>query len=178
MLHHLSIAVEKPLRVAKVLAEILKGQAFEFPSHPDSYIVMSGDTTTDPLPATIEIYPLGTKIVPGHANEPRRFVQHISTFSSFTAVHTTISVPISWPEIQAIATREKWRTLTCDRGAFQVVEFWIEDWLMLELLPKELMADYLTVSQSERLQHGFGPAIVSYTPDASPVPPTRALAVA
>ncbi len=178
MLHHLSIAVEKPLHVAKVLAELLKGQAFEFTSHPDSYIVVSGGTTSDPLTSTIEIYPLGTKIVPGQANEPRRFVQHISTFSSFTAVHTTISVPLSWAEIQAIATREKWRTLKCDRGGFQVIEFWLEDWLMLELLTEELTADYLAVCQSERIQHLFGPAIVSYTEDATPVPPTRALAVA
>ncbi len=178
MLHHLSIAVEKPLRVAKVLAELVKGQAFACTVHPDSYLVVFGGSPTNPLTSTLEIYPLGTKIVPGHANEPRRLIHHISTFSSFTAVHTTISVPVSWTEIQAIARREKWRTLKCDRGGFQVIELWIEDWLMLELLPEELMADYLAFCQSKQIEHVFGPAIVSYAADSSPVPTHRALAVA
>jgi hypothetical protein len=43
MLHHISVAVNDPLYVVEVLAEILHGRVVPFPPNPGSYIVLAGD---------------------------------------------------------------------------------------------------------------------------------------
>lgn len=139
MIHHISLPVQDPIHVAQVLAEIWHGQVLPFPPHPGSYIVIAGDD----YGSLIELYPLGSEIVPGTGEGQASFVQH-SIPSGFYAVHAAISVPASLEEIERIAEREGWRVLPCNRdGLFDVVEFWVENRLMLELLPPTIAPIYL-----------------------------------
>jgi hypothetical protein len=66
-----------------------------------------------------------------------------STISpEFTAIHPAISVPVSQEQIERIARREGWQVRLCDRAPFQVIEFWVENQLMLELLPPSIASRY------------------------------------
>lgn len=139
MIHHISLPVQDPLHVAQVLAEIWQGQALPFPPHPGSYVVIAGDD----YGSLIELYPLGSEIVPGTGEKQASFVQHAIP-AGFYAVHAAISVPTSLEEIERIAKREGWRVLLCSRdGLFDVVEFWVENRLMLEFLPPSIAPTYL-----------------------------------
>lgn len=150
MLHHISLPVENPLHVAQVLAELLKGQAAPFPSHPGSYMVIEGDAHG----TLIELYPAGTELIPGYATHPVGFA--LNAFASpFTGVHAAMSVPINAETIAEIGDREGWRTVTCDRGPFKVIEFWIENKLLLELLPAPLATQYLEFMQPDNLAKFF-----------------------
>ena len=45
--------------------------------------------------------------------------------------------------IAALAAREGWRTVRCSRGGiFEVIELWLENALMVEVLTAEMQADY------------------------------------
>jgi hypothetical protein len=143
MIHHLSIAAENPHRVAEVLAELWGGVAYPFPPHPGSYITMAKDKEG----TAIEVYPLGTELVPGDGEEQAQFCR--GTSSQFSATHVNISVSTSLEKIQQIGAREGWRVLLCNRGPFEVIEFWLENHLMIEVLTPELLLQYIEFAKPE-----------------------------
>lgn len=148
MIHHLSMPAIAPFRVAQVLAEIWGGKAVPFPAHPGSYMVL----TLDEHGTMIEIYPFGTEMVPGLDQEEVVFAVNTVT-SPHSATHAAISVPTSHNQIAQIAAREGWRCVKCDRqGFFEVIELWVENRFLIELLPPSLAAQYVSFMQPQNLQ--------------------------
>ena len=78
MIHHISISAINPQRVAQALAKVMKGQIAPFPPHPGSYFVFPGDEHG----TAIEVYPLGSEIVPGAADEQCMFVHNANASMS------------------------------------------------------------------------------------------------
>src|SRR5262249_57540961 len=70
MIHHISIAVRNPLRVADVLAEILEGQVLPAPPNvpKDSRVVFAGDVHG----TLIEALPYGTELRPDDSEHGMR----------------------------------------------------------------------------------------------------------
>jgi hypothetical protein len=74
--------------------------------------------------------------------------------SAYSATHAAISTLASEAEIIALANREGWRALRCSRdGFFDVIEFWVENRLLLELLPPDIVPKYLAFIQPQALQN-------------------------
>jgi hypothetical protein len=142
MLHHISVSVSNPLHVAEVLAEVMGGRSAPFPPHPGSYIVMAGDEHG----TAIELYPATTQLLPG---EMEAVFLETSVSPHYISVHAAISVPTTQEHIEQIGKREGWLVRLCDRGPFQVIEFWVENRLMLEMLPPTLAAIYLEFAKPE-----------------------------
>ncbi|BBA32791.1 uncharacterized protein sS8_0826 [Methylocaldum marinum] len=139
MIHHISIAARHPEHVAAVLAELLGGLSFPFPVFTGSYIAIADD----PHRTAIEVYPLGTELKPGLEREPVASVDNEAS-SAFTATHAAISVELTEQQIKNIAARESWRAVTCNRGdLFDVVEVWVENRVLIELLTPEMANAYL-----------------------------------
>ncbi|MGF1481280.1 MAG: hypothetical protein ACFB4I_17650 [Cyanophyceae cyanobacterium] len=147
MIHHLSIPVRHPRHVAEVLSELWSGRWLPFPSSQNSYVVFPGDSE---LGTCIELYPLGTELIPGTASHPVQVVKS-SASTHFSEVHAAISVPLNQQQVIAIAQREGWRSLVCQRGlafpkrqaaAYQVIEVWVENRFLLELMTPEMSARY------------------------------------
>lgn len=152
MIHHISIAAKNPLRVAQVIAEVSRGQVFPFFPYPGSYMALPMDEHG----TIIEVLPLEIKIAPGEGDEQSKFVQAANNYREITATHAAISVPISQEEIEAIGKREGWRVLRCNRdGFFDVIEFWLENTVMLELLTPEMTAEYLAMTHPDNLRKVF-----------------------
>jgi hypothetical protein len=149
MIHHISIAVHHPSHVSQVFAEIFQGQSVPFPGHPGSYVALA----FDPQGTMIEFHPFGTALVPGETVNEAANLRPNPVASNYTANHTAISVPVSIAQIQAIAMREGWRMVYCRRGDnyFDVIEFWVENQLLIELLPPEIVNKYLTFMAPESL---------------------------
>ncbi|MGL5807243.1 MAG: hypothetical protein ACRC11_17695, partial [Xenococcaceae cyanobacterium] len=148
MIHHISIPANNPSHVANVLAEIFKGKVGIFPPNQNSYMVMAGDE----YGTLIEIYPTGSEIVPGIDDQQASF-QQSSHSATYAATHAAISVPTSREEIEQIAALQGWRVLPCNRdGLFDVIEFWIENRLMLELLTPEIAGQYLNVMHPSNVE--------------------------
>ncbi len=150
MIHHISIPAKNPLHVAGVLAELFKGYCAPFPSHPDSYVAFAGDE----FGTLVEVYPLGTEMIPGEEDKPIQY-QKPDSINQFIATHAAISIPLDRSQIDSIATRENWRCLRCSRGYFDVIEFWIENAVLLELATPELAQQYTTALAPEKLAEYF-----------------------
>ncbi len=136
MLHHISVAVNNPLHVAQVLAEVLNGRCFPFPIHAGSYITIVEDgfgTAIEFYPIDVQLTPDGIEVGFSSGNLPQ----------VFSSVHAAFSVSASQIQIEAIANREGWLVRHCDRGPFQVIELWVENRFMLEMLPPEMAQTYL-----------------------------------
>jgi hypothetical protein len=149
MIHHISLAVNDPLHVAEVVAELWQGQVIPFPDHPGSYIVL----TLDPHGTAIEFLPKGSILKPAANGDQSAWIADPTPSSNYTATHANIAVPISEAEVYAIADREGWHAMHCERASFfELIEFWIENEVMLELLPPTLMDRYLATMKPENLQ--------------------------
>lgn len=147
MLHHISIAVQNPLHVAQVMAEIMQGQVAPFPFNPGSYVALA----TDDYGTLIEFYPLGSELVP-NTYEGQAGFRLAAQQSQYVSFHAAISVPLNLEEIERIAQREGWRVFPCSReGLFDVIELWVENWLMLELLTPAMTAQYLEATSPASL---------------------------
>ncbi|MBD2462511.1 hypothetical protein H6G89_15805 [Oscillatoria sp. FACHB-1407] len=148
MLHHFSVAVQNPQHVAEVLAEILNGQAMPFPPNPGSFMAVAGDE----FGTLIEFYPMGTELIPD-AWEGQAGFQIAPQTKQYTSVHAAISVPMSLEEIERIGDREGWRVFPANRdGIFDVIEFWVENRLMIELLTPTMAQKYLNAFSPEQLK--------------------------
>ncbi|MBW4508286.1 MAG: hypothetical protein KME64_17485 [Scytonematopsis contorta HA4267-MV1] len=151
MIHHISISAQNPQHVATVLAEVVKGQVAPFPPHPGSYIVVAFDEHG----TAIEILPLGCELLPGTELDSVHFV-HNPHPSRFTATHAAISVSTSQAEIEQIGSREQWRVVRCNRDSlFDVMEFWVENSLMIEFLTPEMARQYLAFTQQHDAVESF-----------------------
>jgi len=166
MLNHISIAVNDPEKVANVLAEIWDGLTAPFPPAPNSFIVLANDGKG----SGVELTPIGTVIVPGEglpteegfSNETKteefeaKFVK--SDFvPKFVATHLNINTKKSVEEIKEIGAREGWRTLVCNRGEglFQLIELWVENTFMLEVMTPEMTERYVEITQPEFVKQAF-----------------------
>ena len=150
MIHHISIPAQNPLKVAEVLAELFKSEyCAPFPSHPGSYVAFAGDE----YGTLVEVYPLGTEMIPGKDSEAIQYRENQS--SQYTATHAAISIPLEQSQIESIAEREQWRCVRCSRGYFDVIEFWLENTVLLELATPELAQQYSAVLTPDNLARHF-----------------------
>ncbi len=109
----------------------------------------------------IEVYPLGTEIVPGYSEELRAYIQNTAASQS-TATHAMLSVPINVEQIEQIAAREDWLVQRTSFG-FDFMMLWVENRLLIELLTPEMTAQYMAFTQRENLRNYF---VFPDSPDA------------
>lgn len=136
MLHHFSVSVANPLHASRVVSEILQGEVVPFGIFAGSYIVLKGDkygTAIEFLPSGIEMRLKNRKLV-YECNSDR------SLASGSVA---TVSVPIDRDEIEKIAKREGWLTRPSIRLDGKAIEFWIENQIVIELIPCNMLDEYI-----------------------------------
>ena len=138
MIHHLSVSVRDPERVAKVLADIMRGISRPFPANSGSFAAFQQDDHG----TLIEVHPDGTVLVP----EGTGFARTLPGEVGYGPTHFALSVQRSYEEIVAIANREGWMCRRNDRAEFPVIELWIENALMCEILPPEFSRLYLKIA--------------------------------
>lgn len=152
MIHHISISAGDPRHVAEVIAELWHGSALPFPPAPGSYIVIGGDS----YGTAIEVFPLGSETAPGGDGREAQTREGVNA-SPHTATHAALSVPVDEERVREIAEREGWRVERASRGgAFEVLEFWVEGRLLLELLTPELVPQYFDFLMPRKYAALFG----------------------
>ena len=150
MIHHISIPAKNPLKVAQVLTELFDSNyCAPFPSHPGSYVAFAADE----YGTLIEVYPLGTEMIPGKEDKPIQYQQN--NYNQYIATHIALSIPLNQSQIESIAEREQWRCVRCSRGYFEVIEFWLENTVLLELATPELTQQYTGVLTPKNLAKHF-----------------------
>jgi hypothetical protein len=143
MIFHASMRAAEPERVARVIAEIWRGGIAQAPTtvFQDCWVAFGRDERG----TQIEVHPLDFAFVAPsrRASEKKRDPARLARP---TAVHFAIATPRSEEEIHHIAQREGWDCVTCWRdlpgAGYGVVEVWVENRVMLEVLTPPMQADY------------------------------------
>jgi hypothetical protein len=141
MIFHNSIPADDPELVAGVIAEIWGGKAdsFRFPPWPGAHVAIAGDDRG----TTIEVYPRAQTMAPGEGAEDPAWARVDDSPSGYVAFHVATMTQKTPEEVLSIADRVGWRALRCPRGNFfEVIEVWVENRLLLEVLTPEMQADY------------------------------------
>jgi len=141
MIHHYSIPVNETEKVAEIISKLFKGTITRFGPYRDSYIVWTGDE----FGTAIELYPSGTEMIPDEGGGQANFI-HNSSHTGFTATHAAVSIDRTREEIYEVAQENEWRAIELPRGGFNVIEFWIENKVMIELLTPDMANDYLVTT--------------------------------
>ena len=144
MLFHLSIDAQDPARVAHVLAELFGGFAAPFPPiSQGSWVPLGGDDRR----TMVEVYPGGTELFEAEGDADA--VGKPGT-KERTATDFAMATPLSQDQVFAIAAREGWPGKYRKRGdAFGVIELWIEQDRMVEVLTDDMQQEYLSTMSDE-----------------------------
>jgi hypothetical protein len=136
MLHHVSFSARSPQSAAEAMAELLCAVAVRAPSPPfpgGSWFVVCGDACG----GMIELTPWGYVVDPvaGLAHDPEmrpRSASHVLAGSALPA-----------GELMARARRRGLAARVVDTGLFGFVKIWVEEGLLLEVLPPEQLPRYV-----------------------------------
>jgi hypothetical protein len=142
MIHHVSIPAHNPEHVASVLAELMGGKCYPFGPLEGAYMAVSGDEHG----SMVEVYPDDAVLI--YEGEQQAIFEKAEAPRNWP-FHMLLSVPLDEAAVTRIGEREGWRTRTFGRGVpgekpfFHVIEFWVENRLMIEVAPPEMTAEYL-----------------------------------
>jgi hypothetical protein len=144
MIHHLSIAASNPKQAADVLAELMGGTAVPFPPNPGSYFALQ----LDEHGSGVEVYPAGTELEP-NGEVGGSFMKRASR--GFGSTHFALSVKTDADTVKKIAEKAGWQCYDCNRGPFHVIEVWVENHVMVEILPPAYAAEYLAFTNRDKI---------------------------
>jgi hypothetical protein len=144
MIHHLSIPAREPRRVAEVLAELMNGKCVAFGPLEGAFMAASFDASG----TMIEVYPERTTINIPDRDDQAVFAENPAPPQTWP-FHVLLSVPREAEEVERIGAREGWRAKTFGRGRpgqkpfFHVIEFWVENRLLIEVATPAMAQQYL-----------------------------------
>jgi hypothetical protein len=144
MIHHVSIPAREPQHVAKVLAELMNGTCFPFGPLEGAFMATSGDANG----TMIEVYPEHTTLEIPNRDDQVVFAGNPTPPQAWP-FHVLLSVPREAEEVERIGAREGWRAKTFGRGMrghkpfFHVIEFWLENRLLIEIATPAMTQEYL-----------------------------------
>ena len=144
MIHHVSIPARQPRHVAEVLAELMNGKCFPFGPLEGAFMATSGDANG----TMIEVYPERTTLNIPDRDDQVVFADNPAPPQTWP-FHVLLSVQREAEEVERIGTREGWRARTFGRGMrghkpfFHVIEFWLENRLMIEVATPAMAQEYL-----------------------------------
>jgi hypothetical protein len=162
MIFHFSIAADDPKRTATMLAELWRGEALPFPMlGRGSWVAHAGDDRR----STVEVYPRDVALFPDErfgdlreAEVPRN-----------VPFHAAVATPLGIEEVEEIGRRYGCQTRVFQRGPwFRVIEFWIDNALMLEMLTPEMQQEYqanVTIPNWRDML----PQVFKITPEGEPI---------
>ena len=144
MILHASVVADDPKSTAEILAQLFGGLALP---------VGPGDGTW----SAVGPEPIGNLIsVLARGSEFHRSGDHVETRSGtrvrHSAFHLLIETPLSEGEVLSLAEERGCRAHRARHGAFDVIEFWIDDCLLIEVATPELSQQYRDTIHSAELR--------------------------
>ena len=155
MIAHVSLPADDCAHVARVLAEMLSGGALRFPpGGPDAWNCWSRENDFQ-----IVVTPRGNVLFPGPVEQlwERRepAARHVES-------HFAMAVPRPAHEILALAEAAGWPARICNRGGmFDLVEVWVENAYLVEVLDPTQLAAYRRSMTVENWRRAFGAAFAT-----------------
>jgi hypothetical protein len=145
MIFHFSIAADDPQRTAAFIAELWGGKAWPFPPVArGSWVALAGDDRN----SSVEVYPRGTEL----ALVGEETVVRADGDFRHGPFHAAIATSLSIDEVKALAEREGIVARVCRRAPFRVIEVWLDNCQMIEVLTPEMQREYLENATPAKLE--------------------------
>ena len=152
MIAHVSMPARDCAHVAKVLAEMLGGGALRFPpGGPDAYNCWSRNNDFQ-----IVVTPRGSVMVEGP--DEQEWVSRPARTEDDGACESHFAMAVERPasEIVGMARAAGWHARVCNRGGlFDLVEVWVENSYLVEVLDPLQMAAYRTAMTVDNWKRAF-----------------------
>jgi len=168
MIAHFSIPSRTPKETAMFFASVIDGLVYDFgPVVPGAAIAVAKDGSG----VAVEVYPIDVAHHPGKGEvDPSVKAEGPSTLpwedqihpdhvqSRPSGFHIAMATKLAESKVIELAKANGWRTLACERaGVFGVVEVWIDNNLLVEVLVPAQAARYQSFMNVEGVAAMFGP---------------------
>lgn len=151
MIAHFSIPARDPHATAEVFGRLIDGAVMPFPVVPGAWVAIARDGSG----VGVEVVPAATAHHMGQGEagvaaqgpqvmpwEPQ--IRQDGDTEAPNGVHVAITSQLSADEIVALGRAQGWRAVHCDRGGvFDLVELWVDNRTLVEVLPPEGTSRYL-----------------------------------
>ena len=149
MIAHFSVTSRDPRATALAIGQLIDADVFPFPVVPGSFVAVARDGSG----LAVEVMPERMAHHPGQGSAdptlvpagpvPMPWEDQIRPDGPTPApsgFHAALVSRLAEAEVLEVARRAGWRAIACDRGGvFRVVEVWIENVFLIEVLtPAEL----------------------------------------
>lgn len=146
MIAHFSIPALDPRATALVFGQIIDGEVMPFPVVAGAWVAIARDASG----LGVEVVPDATAHHPGHglpeggapqgpvAMPWETQIRQDGASQEASGFHVAITSKLSVDEIVALGQAHGWRAVHCDRGGvFDLVELWIDNRFLVEVLPPQ-----------------------------------------
>ena len=168
MIAHVSVPARNPRATATLLAALIDGETFDFPVVPGASIAVARDGSglaVEVYPDTMAHHPGTGSVDPAAKPQgPQAMPWEDQIFPDgsqlrASAFHFALKSPLTDGEIIARAHTAGFRALKCERGGvFGVVEVWLDNAILVEVLSAEEFARYRGFMNPAACAAMFGPA--------------------
>lgn len=144
MIAHISIPARDPRATAEVFGRIIDGEVMPFPVVQDAWIAIARDGSgvgVEVMPDASAHHP-GQGLPDGCASDGpfvmpwKTQIRQDGAPQDASGFHVAITSKLSVDDIVAIGAEKRWRAVHCERGgAFDLVELWIDNRFLVEVLP-------------------------------------------
>lgn len=153
MILHASVVADEPRKTAETLGRLFGGIALPLGPGEGTWSAIGPD-------------PIGNMIsVLERGSEFHRTDEHVETRMGepvrHSAYHILIETPLSEAEVMGIAAERGCHALRAKHGAFDVIEFWVDDCLLIEVVTPDMGRDYRELIQSDELRQRLAPVVVA-----------------
>lgn len=153
MILHASVVADEPRETAETIARLLGGIALPLGPGQGTWSAIGPD-------------PIGNMIsVLKRGSEFHRTQRHVDTRMGppvrHSAYHMLIDTPLSETEILKLAEERGCHALRAKHGAFDVIEFWIDNCLLIELVTQNMGRAYRELIQSDELRQRLAPIVAA-----------------
>ncbi|HYD37205.1 MAG TPA: hypothetical protein VEA60_06300 [Allosphingosinicella sp.] len=145
MILHASIVADRPREAAQMLASLLGGIALPLGPGDGTWSAIG----PDPIGNMISVLRRGSEFRPVPGDHVQTTIGAAVRHSGF---HLLIETPLSETEVLQLAAKSQCLAHRAQHGAFQVIEFWIDDCLLIEVVTPELGRAYREVIFSDELR--------------------------
>ena len=148
MILHASVTADDPQHTAETLAQLLGGIALPVGPGAGTWSAIAPE-------------PVGNMIsVLARGSEFHRTGGHVETRIGspvrHSAFHMLVDTPLPETEVLRLADERGCHAHRARHGAFDVIEFWIDDCLLIEVATPELGRAYRAMIHSEELRERLG----------------------
>ncbi len=157
MIAHFSIPAQDPQRTAELFGKIIDGAVMPFPVVPGAWVAIAKDGSG----LGVEVVPAATAhhLGEGEAGVPaggpvvmpwETQIRQDGDAASASGFHVAMTTKLDVDELLELGRAEGWRAVHCDRGGvFDLVELWIDNRSLVELLPPGGTQRYLEFYRPE-----------------------------